>query len=290
MTSEFDAPAKINLCLHVLGRRADGYHDLCMLMQKVSLADRISIALRDEPGVEVVCPGVPLAQGEQNIAGRAALAVLAAAGSNRGARIHVDKQIPVAAGLGGGSSDAATVLVGLNRMLGGPLSFDGLLGAGARLGADVPFFVYGRSAWAAGIGDHLRPAGPLPAVWYVLVNPGFAVSTAWVYGNLRLTSPVDVAKLPEFFDSPQDLAALLHNDLEQVTIGRYPQIAAIKEQLVALGALGALMSGSGPTVFGLFDDEALADAACATLKRRSQWRVFKVRPLEDFSPSSRPTC
>ncbi|KIH76381.1 4-diphosphocytidyl-2-C-methyl-D-erythritol kinase [Geoalkalibacter ferrihydriticus] len=281
MVREFAAPAKINLCLHVLGRRADGYHDLHMLMQRVSLADRVVIALRDEPGVEVECPGVDLASGEQNIAARAARVVLAAAGRGLGARICIDKRIPVAAGLGGGSSDAATVMVGLNRMLGAPLAREALLREGARLGADVPFFVFGRPAWATGVGDRLRRVAALPPVWYVLVNPGFAVSTAWVYGNLRLTSPLDVAKLPEFFSSPDDLVRLLHNDLEQVTIARYPQIADIKERLVAAGALGALMSGSGPTVFGLFDDEALAGAAQAQLSRNPEWRVFKVSPVVD---------
>lgn len=279
MERVFSAPAKINLCLRVLGRRPDGYHELCMLMQRVSLADRVTIRLSDAPGLAVDCPGLELAESEQNIAARAARLVMDAAGRVGGVRVHIDKRIPVAAGLGGGSSDAAAVLVGLNDMLGAPLSRAELLREGARLGADVPFFVFGETAWATGIGDRLVKAPPLPKVWYVLVNPGFAVSTAWVYGNLRLTSPGAVAKLPEFFDSPQDLVRLLHNDLEPVTLGGHPQVAEVKEALLEAGALGALMSGSGPTVFGLFADEAGAQRACVALESRSDWRVFKVSPL-----------
>lgn len=275
----FWAPAKINLCLHVLGKRADGYHDLCMLMQRVSLADRITVRLIEAPGLIVECPGLELAENEQNIAARAARVVLDAADRPGGVLVRIDKRIPVAAGLGGGSSDAATVLVGLNEMLGAPLSRDEMLREGARLGADVPFFVFGETAWATGIGDRLVGAPRLPDVWYVLVNPGFAVSTAWVYGNLRLTSPGGVVKLPEFFDSPWDLVRLLHNDLEPVTIGGYPQVAAVKDALMEAGALGALMSGSGPTVFGLFASEVDAQKACVTLESQADWRVFKVRPL-----------
>nr|WP_305042601.1 4-(cytidine 5'-diphospho)-2-C-methyl-D-erythritol kinase [Geoalkalibacter sp.] len=279
MERVFSAPAKINLCLHVLGKRPDGYHELCMLMQRVSLADRVTIRLNDAPGLVVECPGLDLAENEQNIAARAARLVMDAAGRTDGVAVHIDKRIPVAAGLGGGSSDAAAVLVGLNEMLGAPLSRADLLREGARLGADVPFFVFGETAWATGIGDRLVKAPPLPRVWYVLVNPGFAVSTAWVYGNLRLTSPGGVAKLPEFFASPRDLAGLLHNDLESVTIGGHPQVAEIKSALMGAGALGALMSGSGPTVFGLFADEAGAQRAGAALASRADWRVFQVHPL-----------
>lgn len=279
MEQIFSAPAKINLCLHVLGRRADGYHDLCMLMQPITLADRIRIRLTETAGIVVDCPGLELSPGEQNIAARAARLILDRVSGSVGVRIHIDKQIPAAAGLGGGSSDAARVLVGLNDMFGGVLTKEQLLRESVRLGADVPFFVNGETAWAKGIGDRLEKARPLPRVWYVLVNPGFAVSTAWVYANLGLTTPRDVAKLPEFFTSPEDLVALLHNDLEQVTIGRYPQIAEIKQQLLANGALGALMSGSGPTVFGLFADEHLAELAYRRLHSQNEWLVFRANPL-----------
>lgn len=279
MEQIFSAPAKINLCLHVLGRRVDGYHDLCMLMQPITLADRIRITLTEEADIVVECPGLELSPGEPNIAARAARLLLDRTSRPVGVRIHIDKQIPAAAGLGGGSSDAASVLIGLNDMLGGVLTREQLLRESVRLGADVPFFIKGETAWAKGIGDQLEKARPLPRVWYVLVNPGFAVSTAWVYANLGLTTSRDVAKLPEFFTSPEDLAALLHNDLEQVTIGRYPQVADIKQQLLENGALGALMSGSGPTVFGLFADEHLAELAYRRLQCQNNWLVFRANPL-----------
>ncbi len=279
MREVFSAPAKVNLCLRVLGRRADGYHDLLMLMQQVSLADEVEIVLRDEVGVRVACSGLALAAGEENIAARAARAVLGASDYRGGVSVRIDKRIPVAAGLGGGSSDAAAVLCGLNRMLGAPLSQRQLLALGARLGADVPFFVFGAAAWARGVGDLLDEVPALPPVWYVLVNPGFAVSTAWVYGNLGLTSPGDVAKLPEFSGSTGDLLRLLHNDLEPVTLGRFPEVGRIKDALLQVGALGALMSGSGPTVFGVFSSEEAAGRACEQLSHEKSWRIFKVHPL-----------
>jgi len=276
----FLAPAKINLCLHVLGHRSDGYHELLMLMQPVSLTDRVTLTFLDKPVFEVECPGLQLAQGEQNIALRAARAVFEQAGCDGGVRVRVDKHIPVAAGLGGGSSDAATVLTGLNRMLGLPLSTEVLMYEALKLGADVPFFVQGTSSWARGVGERLDPVDKMPVVWYVLVNPGFAVSTAWVYGNLGLTTPGDVAKLPEFSGSTDDLLRLLHNDLERVTVARYPEVDRIKWALLEQGALGALMSGSGPTVFGVFSGKDEAAAACEKLRSVSGWSVFLVQPLE----------
>lgn len=273
------APAKINLCLHVLGRRPDGYHDLAMLMQRVSLYDRIDIALVDEPGVRVECAGVVLPPGGENIAARAARRLLELSGDRRGVEIVIDKCIPVAAGLGGGSSDAATVLMELNRMLGLGLSREELMVEGGRLGADVPFFVFGDAAWATGIGDRLERVEGLPAVWYVLVNPGVAVSTAWVYQNLGLTSTGRVARLPRFSGTAEGLREVLYNDLERVTVSRYPVVEALKEALQELGAVGALMSGSGPTVFGVFGREEDARAASRQLDGRKGWRAFTVSPL-----------
>jgi len=273
------APAKINLCLHVLGRRPDGYHELSMVMQRISLYDRLELTLTDEPGVRVVCPGVELPPAGENIAARAARRLLALAGDRCGVDIVIDKQIPVAAGLGGGSSDAASVLMGLNEMLALGMDCDTLMREGGRLGADVPFFVFGADAWATGIGDVLERVEGLPPVWYVLVNPGLAVSTAWVYQNLGLTSNIEAARLPRFSRTVEGLVGLLHNDLERVTIGRYPQVAAVKEALVASGAAGVLMSGSGPTVFGVFSGETEARQAAEMLRRHADWRVFVVRPV-----------
>lgn len=273
------APAKINLCLHVLGRRPDGYHELAMIMQRVSLFDRLQVTLTGEPGVRVVCPGVELPPDGENIAARAARRLLALAGGRCGVEIVIDKQIPVAAGLGGGSSDAAAVLMGLNEMLELGLDRAALMAEGARLGADVPFFIFGAAAWATGVGDVLEKIEDLPPLWYVLVNPGLAVSTAWVYQNLGLTSKIEAAKLPRFSRTVSGVVGLLHNDLERVTAGRYPLVATVKEELAASGAAGVLMSGSGPTVFGVFAEEGAARNAADELRRHSDWRVFVVRPV-----------
>jgi 4-diphosphocytidyl-2-C-methyl-D-erythritol kinase len=151
---------------------------------------------------------------------------------------------------------------------------------GARLGADVPFFLFAGTAWATGVGDRLRSFGPMPPVWYLLVNPDFAVSTAWVYQNLQLTSPGAEIKLPKFPKSVEELAALLHNDLEAVTIAAHPVLAEFKERLLDLGAAGALMSGSGPTVFGVFGDESSARRAAEQLGLDKSLRVFVVQAID----------
>ncbi len=278
MTRQFFAPAKINLCLHVVGRRPDGYHDLAMLMQRVALHDRLDLTLTDQPGVRVVCPGLELPPDGENIAARAARRLLDLAGSRRGVEIVIDKKIPAAAGLGGGSSDAATVLLGLNEMLQAGFDRKTLLAEGARLGADVPFFLFQEPAWATGIGDVLEKVEGMPAVWYVLVNPGFAVSTAWVFRNLELTSRGVETKMPGFPRTAEGLAHLLHNDLEPVTVASYPVVAEIKGRLVSEGAAGALMSGSGPTVFGIFSGEAAARRTAERLAAENRWRVFVAPP------------
>ena len=267
------APAKVNLCLHVLGRRDNGYHELAMLMVPLAFGDTVKIVLREEPGIEVDCAGVELPPGEENIAARAVRYMLERTEYAGGVRVDIDKQVPVAAGLGGGSSDAASVLCGLNRLLGLGLQQDELMEIGVGLGADVPFFVRGETAWATGIGERLETVENLPPAWYVLVNPGFAVSTAWVYGNLGLTTPGAPTKMPRFSGQIDEIAALLHNDLEAVTAVRYPELAEIKGLLLEMGALGALMSGSGPTVFGLFEDEATARRAATELSKKLEWRV-----------------
>jgi len=279
MTRTVLAPAKINLCLHVLGKRPDGYHDLAMLMQRISLYDRLEISLGAEPGIRVSCAGVALPPGDENIAAKAARRMLELAASQDGVVIVIDKRIPVAAGLGGGSSDAAAVLLALNEMLGLNLSRQRLQVEGARLGADVPFFVFGADAWATGIGDVLTAVPPLPRLWYVLVNPQLAVSTAWVYQNLRLTTKGVDVKLPRLLGTGEGLVRLLHNDLETVTIGRHPELAELKARLMSLGATGALMSGSGPTVFGLFADESSARTAAAVLAEDESRCVFVVQPV-----------
>ncbi|HEY5673729.1 MAG TPA: 4-(cytidine 5'-diphospho)-2-C-methyl-D-erythritol kinase [Malonomonas sp.] len=275
----FLSPAKINLCLHVLGRREDGYHELAMAMQRVDLYDRIRIRVGVADGVRVACEGLVLAEGEENIVAKAARLVLREAGLSLGVEIEVEKRIPVAAGLGGGSSNAATVLMGLDELLGLRLGTERLMALGGQLGADVPFFVFGDPAWATGIGTQLEKLPPLPEVAYLLVNPKIAVSTAWVYQSLRLTKGGELANLPRFSVATKaELGAALHNDLEQVTLEHHPLLAEIKVQLLENGAIGALMSGSGATVFGVFSDYAEASRVGNKLAATNDWTILPVRP------------
>jgi 4-diphosphocytidyl-2-C-methyl-D-erythritol kinase len=273
------APAKINLCLHVLGRRDDGYHDLATLMQRVDLQDRLEVAVSSGSEITAYCPQLALPAGVDNIAVRAARLFLEHLGEKCSVSINIDKRTPSAAGLGGGSSDAAQVLLALNDLLGAELSRSELMALGVRLGADVPFFLYEQTAWATGIGECLQHWPGLPPVRLVLVNPGIVVSTAWVFQSLGLTCPTPIARIPRFPERASDLVCLLHNDLEVVTCRHYPVITTIKERLVANGADGALMSGSGATVFGLFEDPARAELAAQTLSEETNWWVEVVNPL-----------
>lgn len=265
------APAKINLCLHVLGRRSDGYHDLAMLMQRVALFDKVTVCLTPGASILVDCPGLELPEGAENIAARAARLMLDHVGQRQGVAITVNKGIPAAAGLGGGSSDAAAVLLLLDDLLGLNLPLHELMMLGGRLGADVPFFLFRKTAWATGIGDILHEWRGMLPVWALLANPGIPVATAWVYQNLRLTHPRTEDKIPRFPVRIEEVVHLLHNDLESVTCSRYPVVDEIKSEIMALGAAGALMSGSGPTVFGLFPEQGAAENAARALSRDTGW-------------------
>jgi 4-diphosphocytidyl-2-C-methyl-D-erythritol kinase len=281
-TAKIKSPAKINLCLHVLGRYENGYHAVAMAMQRIDLCDNISIRVTTSGKINVGCDDLALAPGEENIAARAARLLLGEAQVEVGVEIQIDKQIPVAAGLGGGSSNAATVLLGLNDMLDLRMDNSRLQSLGAQLGADVPFFVFQRPAWATGTGTELTPLPPLPEVAYLLVNPGIAVSTAEVYQSLQLTKGGELANLPRFsVVSKEDLCTALHNDLERVTLMRHPLLQQIKQRLLQLGARGALMSGSGATIFGVFDALGQAQSAARVLAVETDWWICPVSPLSD---------
>lgn len=270
-TLTLKAPAKVNYLLDVISRRPDGYHDLRMIMQRVNLCDDIAITLTGDPRLSVTCGNKAVPDGPDNIAWKAARIMLDLAATGQGAVIAITKNIPVAAGLGGGSSDAASVLMGMNELLGLELSDQRLMEIGVTLGADVPFFVFKRTAIAEGIGEQLRPMPPMPSAWVLLVNPGVHVSTAWVYRNLQLTNRGELARLPAFFSSIDDVCAILSNDLERVTIPAFPVIADIKNAMLDMGALGAMMSGSGPTVFGLFRDRDTAEMARCAIGAETGW-------------------
>jgi len=278
-TLQLKAPAKVNYRLDVIRRRPDGYHDLRMIMQRIDLCDDIMISTSDVEGVRVTCGATGVPEGQENIAWRAADAILRCAGRRDGVDIRITKRIPVAAGLGGGSSDAATVLMGLNELLGLGFSRERLMEIGVALGADVPFFIFMKTALAEGIGEVLTAIDRIPPAWLVIVNPNLRVSTAWVYQNLKLTDRINHGMVPRFFDDLAALCRVLSNDLEAVTLGRFPVIREIKEQLVAHGALGALMSGSGPTVFGVFPSESAARQVVVEIAKSNDWFVAAVPTL-----------
>ncbi len=273
------SPAKVNLHLRVIRRREDGYHDILSLMQRISLCDEMTFAPRAE-GIVVRCPDSTLPEGGGNIAYRAATAFYARTGIGPGVEITIRKRIPVAAGLGGGSSNAATTLMTLNEIAGAPLTREELMEMGADLGADVPFFMFGTAAWATGIGDRLSEAPPLPPLWFVLLNPGFPVSTKMVYDGLTLglTNGSINYSIPRFY-TVDDVIGGLTNDLEKVTLRHHPVLGHLKTLLLENGARGALMSGSGPTVFGIFADEESALLAEKNLRHRNRLSVFGAHTL-----------
>lgn len=290
------APAKINLYLRVTGRRADGYHTLETLMQKVDLCDELELKLCEQEGIRLSCVGGMLPEDSNNLVYRAAAFFLQTVASRRaipvpGVELALKKNIPVAAGLGGGSSDAAATLLGLNALLGCGCSARELAALGLQLGADVPFFLAETSAaLATGIGEILTPVTPLHGYCVLLINPGFPVSTQWVYQTLALTKNKNASNLKNSWkegdfssasrESANDAVRLtaMHNDLEAVTVSRYPEIKRLKDELIANGAVSALMSGSGPTVFGLFTDRQRAETCHAICKRRFEY-TYLVAPL-----------
>lgn len=268
--------AKINLVLRVLGKRADGYHDILSLMQRISLHDEMTFERR-HAGIVCRCPGSGLPEDDGNIVCRAARWFFTETALSGGVEIGITKLIPIAAGLGGGSSNAATTLIALNEMYGYPLVEADLMRIGAAIGADVPFFLGDGPAWASGIGERLTRLSGLPRFPVVLVNPGFPLSTGTVYDALKmgLTKAGIQYTIPSLTTTP-DIVRELHNDLERVSLRLHPVLAKIKHQLTVYGASGALMSGSGPTVFGIFEGDADAREAEMRLERDGLGRVFRA--------------
>jgi len=274
------AAAKVNLALEVLGRRADGYHELATVMHAIDLADRL--VLEEADGFEIVtgAPGVPT--DGTNLALRAARALAEAAGVGRGARITLDKRIPVAAGLGGGSTDAAATLVGLDRLWRLRWSRARLAEVAVTLGMDVPFFLHGGCALATGRGEKLDRA-PSGGLALVLVNPRFGSSTAAVYARVTPEMYSDGSRARGMLAAlrarrPGRVAASLYNGLEAAVAPAHPEIDRMKAALVAAGALGAAMSGSGPTVFGVARSFEHARQIRARLARGS-WECWAVRTM-----------
>jgi 4-diphosphocytidyl-2-C-methyl-D-erythritol kinase len=279
------APAKINLFLRVVGRRPDGYHELHSLMCAVALYDRLVLQM-GSPRNEIACTPAGLPGDETNLAlGAATRFNQALVAETRlvplNVSIHLTKRIPVGAGLGGGSSDAAAVLKGLNRHYGRPFGRERMHALALGLGADVPFFIDGRPALVTGIGERLTPYAGLKAMDVVLVYPGFGLSTAEVFQNLNLplTKSKKKFRYIPFNNRGFSVTHHLHNDLEAGVGAQFPVIADIKAELLKQGAIGSLMTGSGSAVFGLFADAAGAHNAKTALDRHGQWQVFATRLL-----------
>ena len=272
---EVQAYAKLNLTLDILGKRPDGYHDLCMVMQSVTLADTITLTENRGEGLRVRTNLRFLPTGEKNLAAAAALRFWEAREQEpENLDIAIEKRIPVCAGMAGGSSDAAAVLRALNARAGEPFSPRELAKVGERVGSDVPYCVLGGTALAEGRGEVLTPLPPLPRCWVVVCKPDFPVSTP------ELFAQADRVKLRRRPDTKGILAALEAGDLGGVARRMYnvfedvmpprlhARVAEIKNELIQRGALGACMSGSGPTAFGLFDREGAAEEARAALRER----------------------
>ena len=274
------AAGKVNLALEVLGKRADGYHELATVMQTVDLADRLVLEDADELALTSSSPDVPA--DARNLALRAAAALREAAKVDRGVRIRLDKRIPVAAGLGGGSTDAAATLLGLNRLWGLRWTRARLADIAVTLGMDVPFFLEGGVALATGRGEKLSALGGGPLA-LVLVNPGTALSTATVYGRVtpamystgeHARGMVEALRVRK----PARVAASLYNGLEAAVVEVSPELTRMRAALVAAGALGAAMSGSGPTVFGVARSFEQARQIRARMARGS-WACWAVRSI-----------
>jgi len=274
------APAKLNLFLRITGLRDNGYHEITSLFVPVALYDTLRISKR-ERGLEIHCSGRKVPRGSANLVHRAATYFFETTGIDEGAEVRLTKNIPVASGLGGGSSDAAATLLGLNQLWGKPLKKGGLEEIALCLGADVPFFLLERPAVARGIGEILRPIEGLPSFWYVIVSPPIMVSTAWAYSKvkLELTNKEDLNKIDSFEKADTNIPDMLSNDLESVTFGKHPFLRSIKTSLIELGALGSLMSGSGPSIFGLFNSEKKAQEAGKILAADTRGDVFVVKGL-----------
>lgn len=274
--------AKVNLSLEVLARRPDGYHDIRTVMVPLDLYDTLHITVTGSHQVEVSCGRSDLPTDQRNLAYKAGFLMLEVTGSRRGVRIQIKKRIPIGAGLGGGSSNAASTLVALNELLDAHLSRLDLMKMAARLGADVPFFVFGRPALATGVGEELEEVTGLPRLWFVLVYPGIRISTQWAYQKAEswLTSPGNHTNISAFSWDPNEVARLLKNDLERGVVEAYPLLQWIKEKLLAAGAAGAMMSGSGSTVYGLFFAREAAEKAYKRVKEEFEgkaWDVFLAR-------------
>lgn len=265
------ALAKINLGLDVVRRREDGYHEVRMIMQTIHLYDRLDIKRTKESGIQIQTNLSFLPVNENNLIYKAAKLLMDEFSITDGVSVKLDKRIPVAAGMAGGSTDAAAMLIGVNRLFSLGLTKRQLMERGVQIGADVPYCIMRGTALAEGIGEALSPLPPMVKCPVLIAKPSISVSTKFVYQNLKLddtTIHPDIDRLIDDIKAKNlhDIAAHMGNVLETVTIPNYPVIDEIKKHMLSNGAVGAMMSGSGPTVFGLFDDEDTAKKAYKAMR------------------------
>lgn len=287
-----EAPAKINLTLDIKGKRPDGYHELETVMHQISLADRITITA-DPEGITVSSNCCELTTGEGNLAYKAARTILDKHPGKGGVSIYIEKAIPIGAGLAGGSTDAAAVLKGINTLYKLKLSPQQLMTMGLEIGSDVPFCLQGGTALARGRGERLESLPFNMKLFLLLVKPNFSVSTAEVYGQFDSSKVINPPDTKGFLEGWHhcDMINVCHameNVLETVTAVRYPEIENIKKRMVKLGALKALMSGSGPAVFGLFRNEASAQQARFDFQADKE-EVFSVTSYDGRKTNGRET-
>lgn len=283
------AYGKINLGLDVLRRREDNYHEVRMIMQTVGIYDRIDVIYREEPGITVETNLHYLPCNENNLVYKAARLLMDEFGIEQGVHINLRKFIPVAAGMAGGSSDAAAVLFGVNKMFNLGLTTEQLMERGVKIGADVPYCVMRGTALSEGIGEVLTPLPPVPQCQVLIAKPGISVSTRFVYenlhvGELKKEQHPDIDGMIEAI-CKRDLYGIAErfgNVLETVTIPAYPVIQEIKDAMIKYGAIGSLMSGSGPTVFGLFTNPKAAADAYEELRYGKESEIIKQVYLTSF--------
>ena len=284
-TIRLKARAKINLGLDVVRRREDGYHEVKMVMQMLRLYDQIDIEKTQESGILVRSNLSFLPTGERNIAYKAAKVMIDQFGLEQGVIIRIEKHIPVAAGMAGGSTDCAAVLYGMNKLFGLRLNQKKLRELGVKLGADVPYCLMRQTALSEGIGEILTPISPLQDCPILIAKPSVSVSTRHVYEHLKLDEQTMHPDIDGIVTALADgdlygVTDRMANVLETVTVPEHPVIDEIKKQMMASGAVNALMSGSGPTVFGIFDDEEKAKKACEDMKASGLARqIYLTRPF-----------
>lgn len=273
-------PAKINISLDVVGKREDGYHLLQSIMQNISLFDEVTVKKSSE-GINLYCNNGNVPCNSSNTAYKAGRLISDSFNIKEGVDIIIEKRIPVSAGLAGGSTDAAGVIVAMNELFNLNLSTEDMMKFGAKIGADVPFCIFQNTALAEGVGENLTPIGPIEDVWCVIAKPDISVSTAEVYGKLKMDEipkHPNTLKLVEYIEKKdiENMALNMINVLETVTIKENPVIFDIKNIMMEFHALGSIMSGSGPSVFGIFEDRVRAEK-CYNRLRDYLREVFLVK-------------